>query len=401
MQSFIKKHQPQSSKEIVGQASAVIQLKEFLLNFKKQKKKALLLYGPSGVGKTSSVYALANEFGLEVLEVNASDFRTADEINSKVGAASKQQSLFSKGKIILVDEVDGLAGNKDRGGMPAIVKLIETSAFPMILTAMNPFDNKFSSVRGKSTLVEFNPVEPADALEALKAICAKEKIKYDETTLRSLARRTGGDLRAAINDLQTLTQEKKELSKETLDELGERNKIESILNALVKVFKSTDPNVAISAFDAVEEDLDACFLWVDENLPHEYKKPADLERAYDKLSRADVFRGRIRRWQHWRFMVYENALLSAGVAVSKDEKYKEFFQYQPTGRLLKIWWANQKNLKKKAIAAKIAAETHTSVNNVIKDFEYFRTIFKKNKEMASKLAEQLDLDKEEVAWMKK
>ena len=401
MQSFIHKYQPKNSKGVVGQTSAIVQLKEFFLNFKKQKKRAVLVYGPAGVGKTSSIYAIANELELEVLEVNASDFRTADQINTKVGSAVQQQSLFSKGKVILVDEIDGLAGNKDRGGIQAIAKLMQTSAFPMVLTASNPFDHKFSSVRSKSTLIEFKPIEPADALIVLKEICKNEKIKYDETTLKSLSRRSGGDLRAAINDLQTLTQGTKDLRKETLDELGERNKLESILSALVKVFKSTDPKIAINAFNNVEEDLDKCFLWVEENIPHEYKKPADLERAFDRLSRADVFRGRIRRWQHWRFMVYENALLSAGVAVSKDEKYKEFFQYKPTGRLLKMWWAKQKNMKKKAIATKIAHHTHTSTKNAIKDFEYFRHIFKKNKEMSEQLIEQLSLDKDEIAWMKK
>ena len=66
-----------------------------------------------------------------------------------------------------------------------------------------------------------------------------------------------------------------------------------------------------------------------------------------------------------------------------------------------MWWAKQKNMKKKAIAAKIAEKTHTSTKNVIKDFEYFRNIFKKNKGMANQLTEQLDLDKDEVTWMKK
>ena len=103
MQSFIHKYQPKNSKGVVGQTSAIVQLKEFFLNFKKQKKRAVLVYGPAGVGKTSSIYAIANELELEVLEVNASDFRTADQINTKVGSAVQQQSLFSKVKVILVD----------------------------------------------------------------------------------------------------------------------------------------------------------------------------------------------------------------------------------------------------------------------------------------------------------
>ena len=107
-------------------------------------------------------------------------------------------------------------------------------------------------------------------------------------------------------------------------------------DALLKVFKTTDPFVALSAFDNVNEDFDKRFLWIDENLPREYKDPKSLARAYDALSKADVFRGRIRRWQHWRFLVYIRAYLTAGVAVSKDEKYKKMVQYARSTRPLKI-----------------------------------------------------------------
>ena len=174
-----------------------------------------------------------------------------------------------------------------------------------------------------------------------------------------------------------------------------------MINALLKIFKTTDLRLAISSFNNVEEDLNKQFLWIDENLPKEYEKPEDLARAYDKLSKQDVFSRRIRRWQHWRFLVYINELITAGIALSKDEKYKAMVQYKPTGKLLKIWWANQKAAKKKAIAAKIAANTHSSTKEIIKDMPYFQTIFKKNKEMAKAITEELELSREEVAWLKK
>ena len=147
MQPLIRKYIPKTEKDIIGQEENLKQLKNFILNFKNQKKNSALIYGPSGTGKTCSVYAIANEIGFEVIEVNASDFRNAEQINQKVGNAIKQQSLFAKGKIILVDEIDGLSGREDRGGIQAITKLIEDSAFPIILTATNPFDNKFSSLK--------------------------------------------------------------------------------------------------------------------------------------------------------------------------------------------------------------------------------------------------------------
>jgi len=396
---FTKKYVPKNLKEVVGQEDAVKQIKEFLTNFKEAKKNALWLYGPSGTGKTSSVYAAANELDLELIEINSSDFRNKEQINSKVGAAVQQQSLFFKQKVILVDDVDGLSGNSDRGGMPALIKLIEESSFPMILTAQNPFDFKFNKLKSRSILVEFKPLDYKDIFELAEKICKTEKIKYEDEVLKGLARRAGGDCRAALNDLQTLSNEAS-LTKESLGELNDRAKLESMPSALLKVFKTTDPKVAIKAFESVKEDIDQQFLWIDENLPYEYSKASDLAEAYDKLSKADVFKRRIRRWQHWRFLVYINALITAGIAVSKDEKYKKFVKYKPTGRILKLWWAKQKSLKKKAISAKIAHKTHSSTKEVLKNIEFFKGMFK-NKEMSKNISEYLDLDKEEVAWLKK
>ncbi len=403
MIQLTKKYEPKKIKDVYGQDKGVKQLNEFISDYKKQKKKAALIFGPVGVGKTCSVYAVANELSLEVVEVNASDVRNKEQIEQKVGSATQQQSLFSRGKIILIDEIDGLSGTKDRGGINALVKIIEKSSFPMALTATNPWDNKFSRLRKKSMMIEFEPLEHKSIFNALKNICKKEKIIYKENILKQLARMSAGDLRGAINDLQILTtQDKKELTKESLAELSERNKDETIINALLKIFKTTNAKIAVNAFQNVNEDVNQQFLWLDANLPREYEKPEDLARAYDKLSRADVFKGRIRRWQHWRFLVYINALLSAGIAVSKDKKYKNFVQYKPTGRILKLWWAKQKSFKKKAIAAKIAEKTHSSTKEIIKStLPYIQIIFKKNKKMREQLINELDLDRDEVGWLEK
>ncbi len=400
MQPLIHKYAPKTTKEILGQDDALSKLKNFIINFKREKKKAALIYGSSGTGKTSSAYAIANELGYEVLECNASDFRNAAQINQKVGNAIKQQSLFSKCKIILVDEIDGLAGHEDRGGVQAIAKLIEDSPYPIVLTATNPFDNKFSSLRSKSSLMEFQALDYLSIFNVLRKICDNEKIKYDEDALKTLSRRSGGDARAAINDLQMLVQDKRELTKESLEELAGRNKTDNIMAALNKIFKTTDLKIAISAFDNVEEDLNEQLLWIDENLPKEYTKPDELAKAYDMLSKADVFNRRIKRWQHYRFLVYINALITAGIASAKKEKYKHYVEYKPTGRLLKIWWANQKAAKKKEIAEKIAMKIHTSKKEVLKSTMPYLPVMFRNKEMRNNIVSQLDLNEEEVEWLK-
>ncbi|MAE42340.1 hypothetical protein CMO93_01100 [Candidatus Woesearchaeota archaeon] len=402
MHPFTIKYQPKTTNEIIGQDLAIKKLKDFVINFKKQKKNAVLLYGPPGTGKTISAYVIANELDLEILEMNASDIRNANQINSLLGSAISQMSLFSKGKLILVDEIDGLSGTKDRGGLLAITKLIEKTSFPIILTIQNPWDYKFNKLKRKTEMIEFSPLDYLPIFEILKKICDKEKIMYEENVLKGLARRAGNDARSAINDLQTLTIEAKELTKKSLEDLGERNKLESMPTALTKIFKTTDPKIAITAFDTVNEDLNEQLLWIDENLPKEYTKPEDLAKAYDKLSKADVFNRRIRRWQHWRFLIYINALITAGIAVSKEERYKHFVQYKPTGRLLKLWWAKQKSMKKKAIAQKLAEKTHSSIKETLKDtLPYLQATFKKNKDFREKLTEELDLSREEVMWLRK
>ena len=402
MHPFTIKYQPKKTNEIIGQDEAIKKLKDFVINFKQQRKNAALVCGPTGIGKTISVHALANELNLEIIEINASDYRNADQINSIVGGAVGQMSLFAKGKIILVDEIDGLSGTKDRGGLQAIINIIEKSSFPLILTATNPWDYKFNKLRRSAEMIEFIPLDYLSIFKILKKICEQEKIKYEEEVLKALARRAGNDVRAAINDLQTLSMESKELTKDSLEELGERNKLDSILNALFKIFKTTDPKVAISAFDNVEEDLDEQLLWLDENLPREYTNPEDLAKAYDKLSKADVFSRRIKSWQHYRFLVYINALITAGIAVSKKEKYKHHVKYKPTGKLLKLWWAKQKSMKKKAIAEKIAEKIHSSSREVIKDtLPYLQLAFKKDKRFREELTKELDLSREELEWLRK
>lgn len=402
MKSLTSKYPPKDIEDITGQDKGVAKLKDFVLGFNKRKKKrAAIIYGAAGCGKTCSVHALASSLGLEIIELNASDLRNKEQINSIVGAASRQSSLFSSGKIILLDEIDGIAGRADFGGIGEVIRIMGESCFPIVITANNPFDNKFSSLRSKSELIEFKALDADSVTIILKKICINEKLKCDEEILRRIARRNSGDARSAINDLQIIFSDKKKITKEDADNLSERDRTESIMNALVKVLKSTEPSIALGAFDNINEDLDECVLWIDENLPKEYKNPQELANAYDVLSRADVFRGRISRQQHWRFQSYINELLTAGIATAKCEKKSGFVQYSRTGRILKLWWAKQKNMKKKEIAKKIAFKTHCSAKEAFKNIEYFKIIFQKEKRFAKKAADEFKLEKEEIEWLKK
>ncbi len=393
---WVEKYKPKNFREVKGDKVVLDKFKTFILNFKKNKKKGIMLYGPVGSGKTCMVYALAKDINFEVVEVNASDCRNKEGINKVVGGSINQMSLFSKGKLILIDDVDGLSGTKDRGGIQALTELIKGSYWPIILTCNDPWDKKFSNLRGKTELLEIKSLDASSVFNVLINICKEEGITHEDKMLKELARTCGSDLRGAIHNLQTVCSGKKNISKGDLEVLGEREKEVDIFNAMRVVFKTREVNVVLNAFNNVDMNLNEIFLWLDENLPLEYRG-VELSKAYENLSKADIFNKRIKRWQYYRFLVYVNTFMSVGVALSKGGKKSGFVPYKRSNRILKIWRANMTNKKRSAIAQKIGEETHNSNRKILKDFEFLKFILKNNLE----ICKNLDLSEDEISWLKR
>ncbi len=383
---------PQSLADIQGQDAAISAIESFFNTFKKGK--SLFLYGPPGTGKTSAVYAYAKEQDYDVLELNASDSRSKKVIEEFLSKATGQMSLFGTKKIILIDEVDGLSGRKDRGAASAIAAAVKTSSFPIVITGSDVFDKKFSPIKKVSELVEFNELSVDAIVEVLRVPIKQHNLSVDEKDVRAIARNSAGDARAALSDLFTFVLVK---DSETSD-LSSRKKTVAITQALIPVFKSTNPDVVFGSFDDVDEDLDKIFLWVDQNIPVEYTKAKDLHNAYEMLSLADRFFGRIRRWQYYRFYVYCYLLLSVGVALAKEEKYTRPPRYQQPSRLLAYWRANMQFAKRKSIVQKLAAATNVSQKTTLQDsLPYLAPFLARNKQAQ----EDLDLAADEIAWLKK
>jgi replication factor C large subunit len=383
--SFAEKYKPKSLKEIKGQELAAAKLKEFVESFP-NKRKACILYGPSGCGKTASVYAFANEKDAEIMELNASDFRDRKIISEVVGGASNQKSLFKKTKIILIDEVDGISGFYDKGGLLELVRIIDLSCFPIVMTANHIWDKKFSDLRRLGELIEFKELNSNVVFSLLKEITRKENLNFNDDLLKNIAIKSRGDVRAALNDLQTIDSSTKDLS--------ERDKEENIFNVLKQVLKNRPAENMLELYEKLDMSLDEVYLWLEENLPREYKGE-ELARAIDLLSRADVFRGRIIRQQHWRFLIYQNFFLSYGVSASKKQAKTGFTSYKRPDRVLKIWMINQKNLVKKEIAKKFARYCHISFRRAMQEFDFMKNVLK-NLDIQQKLG----LEEKEKEYLK-
>jgi len=379
---WTKKYEPRNTGEIAGQASVVQMASNYVQSYPRVRKKALLLHGPTGTGKTAIAKAIASQLDLELIELNASDYRNADAIKTILMPAVQQMSLFGQKKLILVDEVDGLSGHQDRGGASAIVDVLKESKFPILMTANDAYADKLKALRKECDLVELKPLTTLEILGKLKEISLKEEVKYEQAALQTLAVSANGDLRAAINDLQMLTSKDKSLTKEELVLWGREQK-ETLFTILKFVFKSFDTDAVIRMFDYVEDDLEEMMLWLDHNLPLEYSKREDLAFAYRSLADADRFLSRIRRRQHWRFFVYAKYLALVGVQQAKTEASRKFVMHQRPDLLLKFFIAAAKRKKMQTLASDYAEVFHTSGKRLQQAFwPYYSFVTEKGKQFA-------------------
>jgi replication factor C large subunit len=360
---------------------------------------AALLWGGVGNGKTSSVRALAAELRFDLLEVNASDQRNATAMKEIVGRASRSKSLGKRGKIILVDEVDALSGTQDRGAVAELVKIIEKSLCPIVLTATDAYHPKLRGLLRLCKLIKFGRVHLLAMIKRLKFICQQEGVEADEEILRRIARQTGGDLRAAILDLQSIAFGKRKISLADIEAISHRETKQDIFETLKVIFKTQDVRTAIEVLRAADKDPDEIFWWLEQNLPTEYKGE-ELARALDWLSRADMFNARVRIRQRWRMRMYANELMAAGVATAKREPYMHFVSYKPPARLMRYGRVKISRALMLELCKKLSKELHTSSKIVIDCYlPLLRIIFAKKQKWRKNIIDYFDLDEREVSML--
>ena len=385
-QTFAEKYRAKKYSELLGQDKAIQEIKIFLKEF--PKKKALLLYGPAGTGKTTLAIVAALENNLEIMELNSSDLRNRTKLEQVLKPATEQKSLFSKSKLILMDEVDGVTGT-DIGGIPELVRVIQTTKYPIVMTCNDAWNSKLAPLRNKSKLVEMKSLNLLQIYEILKKVNEKENLRKDSNFLQRVAIKSQGDLRAALNDLQSYMS-----GEQIFVDTAERRDIdENIFIILKKLFKGREP--FLDLFETTSMSIDEILLWIEENIPKEYAEES-LLKAYISLSNADLFRGRIYRNQSWRFLVYQNIFQSAGISFAKPAILEGFTKYDRPKRVLKIWMHNQKIQQKKTIAKKYAKYVHCSTKRAMRDFELLKPILKQNATQ-----QNLKLSEEEIAFLEK
>ncbi len=396
---WTEKYRPKSLSEVVGNEEAkkkfVAWLNAFLKG--KAKKKAALLYGPPGSGKTSLVNAVAHQFGWELIELNASDFRSREAIRNRVLSAATMGSLYGKRKIILLDEVDGINLKEDAGGLQAILELIEKSRYPVVLTANDPWDPKLRPLRDAVEMIEFKKLRKYEVIRVLQNICRKEGLECSRSVLSAIADNAKGDLRAAINDLQTLAMGKKRIDLADLNVLGDRADQESMFDIVRTVLTARRPEQALAVLRIPSLDYEMLLLWLSENIPYQYQGSYQaIADAYEALSWADIMLARMKRKQIWQLLPYALELMTAGVASARGKPPFRFVKYRFPEKLRLLARSKSKRERFLQVAREVASRLHVSLRTLKLDvIPFLRVIYEHDEEMAEKIYRSMGLTKRE------
>lgn len=396
------KHRPKTLLDVAGNEKAKETFVKWIRSWQdgSPSKKAALLHGPPGTGKTVTVQAVANEMKFDLVEVNASDKRTGEQLRRIAGGAATQGELFGRNRLVLLDEIDGINLAADTGAIPALKETIEHARCPIVLTANDPWDPKIRPIREVCLLIEFKRLGLRDSLPYLTKLMASEGIEADEQALRLIVDRNKGDMRSIINDLQTFTTGRKKLSHADVEWLSWRDRKATIFDALRAVFWSKDSIQARRATDMADVDIDMFFEWIYENAPLQLTDPRDLDKAMGALSKADLYLARIKRRQAWELLSFALDEMTIGVAMSREHTKPAWTPMRFPSKIMSLSRTRKERALRAAIGARIGARSHLSSRAAERYFlPYIYFIFENNPKMASEIADWLGLDEEMVEYL--
>lgn len=180
--------------------------------------KAALLSGPPGVGKTTTATLVSKELGFDLVEFNASDTRSKRLLKEEVSELLSNKSLYgyfhgsgdtvTVKHVLIMDEVDGMAGNEDRGGIQELIALIKDSSVPIICMCNDRNHQKMRSLVNHCYDLRFNRPNLAQIKGSMMSICFKEGVKLALSAVEEVIAATNNDIRQTLNHLTLLSANK-------------------------------------------------------------------------------------------------------------------------------------------------------------------------------------------------
>ena len=277
-EAWTEKYRPDDLSSLQGNTKASKEIRRWVKNYTKGDKPRLLV-GPPGVGKTSCIQAVANELGVPLREINASDARRTAEIDEFV-RDSWTVPFDADKQIIMFDEADSLSG---RTNFNLLYDLLDDSPNPIVFIANDEWEVP-NGIKSRAEKHKFS-LGTRSIKAKLKKIIKAEDLDIGASTLSRLSQRES--LRDAINDLQDIS-DGQDLEPDS------RQYETSVFDEVDKVIKGQEANFSETPPDTL--------LWIDQNIRDRWRLVEAMV-AWDCLSRSDKWLGRVHGsdYQWWKY----------------------------------------------------------------------------------------------------
>ena len=341
-----EKYRPQDISDMVGNEESRSAILEWFAKWKKGTK-PLLLVGPPGIGKTTMAFLVAKKFGYDMIGLNASDVRNKSRLNEILTPVLSNVSVLGT-PMIFVDEVDGIHGRGDYGGVAALVEILKEPMVPIILAANDVTGDKMKNVKKVVKSVSFKKIPPRLLHVYLKSLLKKENASLSLGSLIKVIDKSRGDIRSMINLAQSYVTGFNPQTETTFEKISVEDGVNAFFKAKsvdeargVLYSMQIDPREKINAFysSVVTSNLDS----------------QTLAKYLEIISNADVLYGKIIRTQNWRLLRYLNDIL---IKLYQNDDRVRYAQYNLSWPLLnRIRWDGAKI---KSLSSVMAGKLHVS-----------------------------------------
>ncbi len=253
---WIEKYRPDNFDDIVGQDKNLNIINKMIDG---GSLPHLLLHGKSGTGKTSTIMSIANKLygknkALMMIRLDASDDRGINTVREEIKGFAEKMTPFNTGiKLIILDEADSMTFDAQFALRRIIEKYSDDTRFCIICNYMNKI---IAPIKARCVNLRFYPIDKKIIVERLKYICGEENLKYEKNSLEAIANICNGDLRKAINILQSLSMM-----------MGTRKKI--CIDACYNSAGIPPPNVILELYNnLINKDIsfEKCNKYIEDNI---------------------------------------------------------------------------------------------------------------------------------------